>query len=196
MKWIRYQYVCNVLNEGTENEEVILLNKKVGYNEANLIVAQNEAYKGLYEIVEDDEEIKIEPPTKVVWGSYEGWGTLVDNSGSTPIYSGVGEDSPCILEFDFEPKLLYIVDIEGGDSRQIFLTKFEGTSEEQTSAFVSNLNSWGTDEGIYICWKFEENKVKWYAYSPYDEDEDDPVIAKPAHQFNRAGHKYYYVAMG
>ena len=61
MKWIKYQYVCNILNEGTEDEEVILLDKKIGYSEANLVVAQKEAYNGQYEIVEDGETVKSNP---------------------------------------------------------------------------------------------------------------------------------------
>lgn len=58
MMWIKYQYVCNILNEGTENEEVILLDKKIGYNEKNLAIAETEAYNGKYEIIEDDEVIE------------------------------------------------------------------------------------------------------------------------------------------
>lgn len=60
MKWIKYKYVCNILNEGTENEEVILLDKKIGYNEKNLAIAQAEAYNGEYEII-TDEAIDTEP---------------------------------------------------------------------------------------------------------------------------------------
>lgn len=49
MKWIKYQIVCNKVNE-----EVILLDKKLGYNEANLKTAKVEAYNGVYTIEEDD----------------------------------------------------------------------------------------------------------------------------------------------
>lgn len=64
MKWIKYQIVCNTINTGTEDEplyENILLTKKVGYNDANLAIAQKEAYNGEYTIEEDEKNFEIEP---------------------------------------------------------------------------------------------------------------------------------------
>lgn len=55
MKWIKYQIV-----QSTIGEETILVNKKVGYNEENLAIAESEAYNG-YEIVEDAESFDKEP---------------------------------------------------------------------------------------------------------------------------------------
>lgn len=49
MKWIKYQIV-----QCTLGQEDVLLDKKVGYSDANLAIAQNEAYQGQYEIFEDD----------------------------------------------------------------------------------------------------------------------------------------------
>lgn len=49
MKWIKYQIV-----QCTVGEDDVLVNKKVGYNEANLAIAEAEAYNG-YEIIEDDQ---------------------------------------------------------------------------------------------------------------------------------------------
>jgi hypothetical protein len=46
MKWIKYQIVCN-------EEEQILIDKKIGYSEANLAIARSEAYNGEYTIEED-----------------------------------------------------------------------------------------------------------------------------------------------
>lgn len=56
MKWIKYQIVCGK----NENEEDILINKKVGYSNENLAIAQKEAYNG-YEIIEDSESFEKEP---------------------------------------------------------------------------------------------------------------------------------------
>lgn len=53
-KWIKYQIVCN-------EEEGIFLNKKLGYSDANLTIAQREAYNGVYEIIEDDKNIDKDP---------------------------------------------------------------------------------------------------------------------------------------
>lgn len=55
MKLIKYNIVCNTINEGTPEEEEILLEKKLTYSAENLIIAQNEAYKGEYTIIEDEE---------------------------------------------------------------------------------------------------------------------------------------------
>ena len=60
MKWINYQYVCNKLNEETGGE-VILLEKRIGYNQENLAVARKEAYNGNYVIEEDEESYEKEP---------------------------------------------------------------------------------------------------------------------------------------
>ena len=49
MKWIKYQIV-----QCTVGEQDVLATKKVGYNDANLAIAQGEAYNGQYEIIEDD----------------------------------------------------------------------------------------------------------------------------------------------
>lgn len=64
MKWIKYQIVCNTVNTGTEEEpnyEDVLIDKKVGYSEANLTIAQNEAYNGEYEIIEDEKSFDKKP---------------------------------------------------------------------------------------------------------------------------------------
>lgn len=58
MRWIKYQIVQCVIND-----ENVLVTKKVGYNDANIVIAQNEAYNGQYEIIEDDIP---EPQTQVI----------------------------------------------------------------------------------------------------------------------------------
>lgn len=55
MKWIQYQIFQNA-----NGEEVVLANKKVGYNAENLAIAQKEAYDG-YEIVDDEQSFEKEP---------------------------------------------------------------------------------------------------------------------------------------
>lgn len=56
MKWIRYQVV-----QDTNGEEVILLTKKIGHSEANLAIAQAEAYNGEYTIEEDSKSFDEKP---------------------------------------------------------------------------------------------------------------------------------------
>ena len=66
MKWIKYQIIQSQIDD-----EVILTNKKVGYNEHNLAIAEAEAYNGVYEIIEDEKTFEsIEVLTK---------GNVVDN---------------------------------------------------------------------------------------------------------------------
>jgi hypothetical protein len=55
MKWIKYQVV-----QSTNGEEAVLANKKIGYSDENLAIAQKEAYDG-YEIVEDTQSFEKEP---------------------------------------------------------------------------------------------------------------------------------------
>lgn len=56
MQWIKYQILQSKIN-GND----ILIDKKVGYNEANLAIAEIEAYNGQYEIIEDDKDFEKEP---------------------------------------------------------------------------------------------------------------------------------------
>ena len=191
MRWIKFRYVCSIV-EGKEN----ILEKKIVYSEENLQIAKAIACDGEYEILEGEEEVELEPHARVAWGSYIGWGSPVhDAEGELLYYTGVGEDSPCVLEFDFEPKLLYILDIDEGESRQIFFPRV--IQEQQTSVLtVTYEDTWVADKGIYICWNCEGGKVMWFAYSPFDDDEDDPVVVKPVHQFNKRNNEYVYVAIG
>lgn len=55
MRWIKYQIV-----QSTNDEETILANKKVVYNDENLAIARTEAYGGEYEVIEDSKEAEIE----------------------------------------------------------------------------------------------------------------------------------------
>lgn len=56
MKWIKYEYVCGTDSDGAE----ILAKKRVGYSDANLVIAEAEAYNGEYTIEEDDKEYPSE----------------------------------------------------------------------------------------------------------------------------------------
>lgn len=49
MKWIVYQLLQSTIEDGT-----ILINKKVGYSDANLVIAESEAHNGEYAIEEDE----------------------------------------------------------------------------------------------------------------------------------------------
>ncbi len=55
MKWIKYQIAQE------NDEEIILLTKKVGYSEANLAIAGEEAYNGQYTIEEDGVSFEEKP---------------------------------------------------------------------------------------------------------------------------------------
>lgn len=55
MKWIKYQIAQE------NDEEIILLTKKVGYSEANLAIAGEEAYNGQYTIEEDGASFEEKP---------------------------------------------------------------------------------------------------------------------------------------
>ena len=57
MIWIKYQVL-----QCTVGETSILVNKKLGYSEENLLIAEKEAYNG-YEIIEDGEALNKEPVT-------------------------------------------------------------------------------------------------------------------------------------
>lgn len=56
MKWIKYQVLQNIIDE-----EEILLEKKIGYSDANLVIAESEAYNGEYTVEEDEESFDKEP---------------------------------------------------------------------------------------------------------------------------------------
>lgn len=56
MRWIKYQIVCNEIDE-----ELILVDKKIGYSDANLAIAQTEAYNGQYQIIDDGKSYEGEP---------------------------------------------------------------------------------------------------------------------------------------
>lgn len=56
MRWIKYQIV-----QSTVGEEDVLVNKKIGYSEANIAIAEVEAYNGQYEIVEDEKSYDDKP---------------------------------------------------------------------------------------------------------------------------------------
>lgn len=58
MKWIKYEYVCGTDNAGAE----ILEKKRIGYSDANLAIAQAEAYNGVYTIEEDAIKYKLSGP--------------------------------------------------------------------------------------------------------------------------------------
>jgi hypothetical protein len=64
MKIIRYKFLSCEINHGTEEEpsiEQILLDKSMGWNEANEEIAKLEAYNGEYEIIDDGVEETTQP---------------------------------------------------------------------------------------------------------------------------------------
>lgn len=53
-KWIKYKIVCNA-------DKNILLDKKLEYTDSNIVIAQNEAYEGIFTIEEDERNLEKEP---------------------------------------------------------------------------------------------------------------------------------------
>ena len=82
MQWIKYQIVQSIIDE-----ETILIEKKVGYSEANLAIAQAEAYNGEYTI-EEDGIIINKKPIAIEFG-----GTGADNAADARIKLGAAESS-------------------------------------------------------------------------------------------------------
>lgn len=58
MRWIKYQIVQCIVEE-----EPVLVEKKVGYSEENIAIAEDEAYNGEYEVVDDEFEPDDSAPT-------------------------------------------------------------------------------------------------------------------------------------
>lgn len=82
MQWIKYQIVQSIIDE-----ETILIEKKVGYSEANLAIAQAEAYNGEYTIEEDGITIN-KKPIAIEFG-----GTGADNAEDALIKLGAAKSS-------------------------------------------------------------------------------------------------------
>lgn len=55
MKWIKYKVL-----QCTVGDTTVLLNKKLGYSDENIAIAEAEAYNG-YEIIEDSQTFDKEP---------------------------------------------------------------------------------------------------------------------------------------
>lgn len=66
MKWIKYQIKQNLIDG-----QPILLEKKVGYNDANIAIAEREAYNGEY-IIEEDSEAFDKKPLAIDFGGTGG----------------------------------------------------------------------------------------------------------------------------
>lgn len=83
MRWIKYQVL-----QSTIGEEIVLANKKVGYSDENLAIAQEEAYNG-YEIVDDSQSFEKEPlaiefggtEAKTAEGARKKLGVTLENLG-------------------------------------------------------------------------------------------------------------------
>lgn len=66
MKIIKYKFLSAEINHGTEenpNIEQIILDKSMGWNEANEEIAKREAYNGEYTIEDDGIEVIPAAPT-------------------------------------------------------------------------------------------------------------------------------------
>lgn len=78
-KWIKYQIVCNA-------EKNILLDKKLEYTDANIVIAQNEAYEGVFTIEEDGVVLEKEPLAVELGGTGAKVGTeACKNIGAVPV---------------------------------------------------------------------------------------------------------------
>lgn len=125
MKWIKYQVV-----QDTIDGEVILLTKKIEHSEANLAIANEEAYDG-YEIIEDEKSFEEKPLSIELGGTggktaeearrnlgaaataaYAGTFLANDWSGSAPFTQTVSMDN--ILASDVPFADVYLADVEDG----------------------------------------------------------------------------------
>ena len=105
MQWIKYQILQSVIGE-----ESILVNKKVGYNEENLAIAEREAYDG-YEIIDDEQSFEKEPMAiefggtgaKTAVDALSKLGAMPKNGGN---FSGIAyaswenTDTPCLRNIE------------------------------------------------------------------------------------------------
>ena len=67
MKIIKYKFLSAEINHGTEETpiiEQIIIEKSMGWNEANEEIAKSESYNGEYEIVDDGVE-EITTPSQL-----------------------------------------------------------------------------------------------------------------------------------
>lgn len=81
-KWLKYQIVCNA-------DKNILLDKKIEYTEANIVIAQNEAYEGVFTIEEDDKVLEKEPLSVELGGTGAKVGTeACKNIGAVQVPTG------------------------------------------------------------------------------------------------------------
>ena len=61
MKWLKYEFYQTTL----ENGEDITITKEIPWNEANEEIAKAEAYKGIYEIIDDGITFPEETPSQL-----------------------------------------------------------------------------------------------------------------------------------
>lgn len=187
MKWIKYQYICSIVNG-----EEILLEKKIVYSEENLTIAEAEAYNGQYEIL-DDEKIEIEPlgiefggtggktpkeallnlgASKAIYGSYEGTGEYgTQNSNMIPV--------------DFPPKVIVIQRELTGEVNVITMRYYENEdgsidesyADSSLEVVASSLDCGGTCEFEYengiLSWRCK-SATMWY----FKANTDTGIVSK------------------
>lgn len=114
---------------------------------------------------------------KVVFGSYVGTGLSE-------------EDNPCVLTFDFAPKIVCVSDSNGvlssakyGASDLFATIRFV---ESWPSSFTSGLG-FGYSGYSHGCRSTDGKTISWYASGGQD---------LPALQLNESGKTYYYMAIG
>ncbi len=123
-----------------------------------------------------DSEIANLP--KVVFGSYVGTGLS-------------GEDNPCVLTFDFAPKIVCVSDEYGILSASQFIVEYPFI----TACFIESWPStFDTAAGFGIqgqrCGRRSEDgkTISWYTTVS--------VSDSPRRQLNESGKTYYYMAIG
>ena len=112
---------------------------------------------------------------KIAYGSYVGTGTS-------------GESNPTSLTFDFEPKLLLLIDSSGNDLPSILL---KGGSK--LFHFISDPNN-----AALWNYSFDGNSVSWYHTGTSWQHINGYFSQTPAgyHQSNQENQVYYYLAIG
>lgn len=120
MKWIKYQ-----IRQCVVGDVVILANKKIGYSEANLAIAEAEAYDG-YQIFDDGKpEPKFEKiPTKV-----------------SELENDAGYLTPDDEVYSIDSQILYMKNVHKGI--------FEQAEIEQTGGMTYKVNVGTEEEPVY-----------------------------------------------
>lgn len=159
MKWIKYK-----IKQASQGDESVFITKKIVYTDANLVIAQKEAYNNSYTIEEDEEAFDKEPLPIEFGGT--GAKTVEDallNLGLCKVLyeneTGIASGNDII--FDARKHNVFVVTLAGGwnSEAEILCTKsllggysgglFGGYGDHITGSNVTE-NDMGTKQSHYV----------------------------------------------